>query len=342
MLKRELHKIFIKRGLVFFVLLALMAEAAVIFSGVSEELPTKADRELYFSLLDRFKGELTGEKQTEIQTEKKLYEDAPGAVDDIETYSCYLAGRTGGARFFEDADYAIERGTPIINGLMWRSLYPKTRPDLILAAVMLVFVILAETAENETNVTMLKSTSSLGRKRLYRLDVVIALALALVLSLIACAFRLAAVGCVFGFSDGNTPLPALSMFENSTLSNLTLVRGFALVSLLAALGLCGYAALVFIIGRLTGSALTTALVSVLALILPPYIFKAPVLYYFSPISLMQSTGFLIGDVVLEGAEYGGRIVLSAAAGKGSLVFSIIFAFLLIAAALIIQKRRTNA
>ena len=342
MLKRELHKIFIRRGAAFLMLLVLIAEAALLLSGVSSELPSKADRELYFSLLDKFKGEPNSEKQAAIQHEKQLYGDAPGAIDNIGLYSSYLSGRTGGARFFEDADYATGHGTPIINGLMWRALYPKTRTDPILAGAMLVFVILAETAENETNVTQLKGASPFGRKRLYRLDAAIGFALALTLSLIVCVFRIIAAKCMFGLSDGNAPLAALPAFENSPLADLTLARGLILVSVLSALGLCAYTALVFIIGRLTGSALTTALVSVLALILPPYVFKAPALYYFSPVSLMQSTGFLIGDAVLEGEEYGGRIVLSAQAGKGSLAVSIVIAFLLIFAALITRKRRSNA
>lgn len=341
MLKRELHKVFLKRGLLYFFLIVLIGEAALIFSRVSRELPTKADRELYFSLVCAFSGELTDEKQAALADEKRLYEDAPFAMTDVELYSRYLSGRTGGAVFFEDADYAVSHGMPLVNGCLWRALFPKAAPDLLLAAAMLVFVIVSETAENETNVTMLKSTSQFGKKRLYLLDAAIGIVLAAVLSLSVSGFRFLAAANLFGLSGGGLPLVSHAAFENSPMSSISLLQGLVLVCTLSALGLAAYTALVFLIGRLTGSALTTALLSVLAVILPPYVLKAPVLYWFSPVSLMQSVGFLYGDVVWEGEQYGGRIVWSTAAGKGSLEASVVIAVALIAAAFIIGKRGTE-
>ena len=342
MLERELHKVFIKRGLLYFFLVVLIAEAALIFARASRELPTKSDRELYFDLISTFSGEMTYEKQAVLAEEKRLYEDALFAVDDVGLYSKYLSGRTGGWVFFEDADYAVSHGKPIINGCHWRALYPNAAPDLLLAAAMLVFVIVAETAENETNVTMLKSTSPFGKKRLFRLDAAIGIALAVALSLLISLLRLIAAARLFGVSGGGLPLDSLSAFENSPLSALSLAQGLVLVCALNALGLAAYTSLVFVIGRATGSALTTALLSVLAVIMPPYVLKAPALYYFSPVSLMQSVGFLYGDVVWEGEEYGGRIVWSTAAGKGSLAASVLAALLIILAALILRKRRNQA
>ncbi len=342
MLERELHKVFIKRGLLYFFLVVLIAEAVLIFSRVTRELPTRADRELYFDLISMFSGEMTAEKQAALAEEKRLYEDAPFAVDDVGLYSKYLSGRTGGWVFFEDADYAVSHGKPIINGCLWRALYPNAAPDLLLATAMLVFVIVSETAENETNVTMLKSTSPFGKKRLYCLDAAIGVVLAVILSFLISLFRLIAAARFFGLSAGGLPLDSLSAFENSPLSALSLAQGLVLVCALNALGLAAYTSLVFVIGRATGSALTTALLSVLAVILPPYVLKAPALYYFSPVSLMQSVGFLYGDVIWEGEEYGGRIVWSTAAGKGSLAVSVLAALLIILAVLIIRKRRNQA
>ncbi len=339
MLKRELHKIFIKRGLVYFFLVVLVAEAGLIFSRVSRELPTAADRELYFSLVREFSGELTDEKKAALAEEKRLYDEASFAMDDMGQYSKYLSGRTGGWVFFEDADYAVSHGTQIINGCLWRARYPKASPDLLPASAMLVFVIVSETAENETNVTMLKSTSPFGKKRLYCLDAAIGVVLAVILSFLISLFRLIAAARFFGLSAGGLPLDSLSAFENSPLSALSLAQGLVLVCVLNALGLAAYTSLVFVIGRATGSALTTALLSVLAVILPPYVLDAPALYYFSPVSLMQSIGFLYGDIVWEGEQYGGRIVWSTAAGRGSLAFSVCFALILMIAALTTGKRR---
>lgn len=339
MLKRELHKVFIKRGLVYFFLVVLVAEAGLIFSRVSRELPTAADRELYFSLVREFSGELTDEKKAALAEEKRLYDEALFAMDDMGQYSKYLSGRTGGWVFFEDADYAVSHGTQIINGCLWRALYPKASPDLLPAAAMLVFVIVSETAENETNVTMLKSTSPYGKKRLYRLDAAIGITLAGLLSLMVSVLRLAAAYRMFGLSGVGLPLESLPVFENSPMPSLSLLQGFLLVCTMSALGLAAYTSLAFMIGRLTGSALTTALISVLAVILPPYVLDAPALYYFSPVSLMQSIGFLYGDIVWEGEQYGGRIVWSTAAGRGSLAFSVCFALILMIAALTTGKRR---
>lgn len=72
--------------------------------------------------------------------------------------------------------------------------------------------------------------------------------------------------------------------------------------------------------------------------MPPYIFKAPLLYYISPVSLMQSTGFLIGDVT-ETVQNSEKIVLSAAAGRGSLEVSLAIAMILIVLSFVITGRK---
>ncbi|MBO6062043.1 MAG: hypothetical protein J6P98_08050, partial [Clostridia bacterium] len=131
MLERELHKVFIKRGLLYFFMVVLIAEAVLIFSRVTRELPTRADRELYFDLISTFSGEMTSEKQAALAEEKRLYDEALFAMEDIGQYSKYLSGRTGGWVFFEDADYAVSHGKPIINGCLWRALYPNAAPDLL-------------------------------------------------------------------------------------------------------------------------------------------------------------------------------------------------------------------
>ena len=65
---------------------------------------------------------MADEKKAALTEEKQLYDEAPFTMESIELYSKYLSGRTGGAVFFEDADYAVSHGAQIINGCLWRAL----------------------------------------------------------------------------------------------------------------------------------------------------------------------------------------------------------------------------
>ena len=323
--------------------LVLAAEAAFAVLGLRSELKTDADREVYIGLYKEFSGGMTEEKAETILAEKVLFESAPFAApngtdaENADAISRYMTGRLGATVFFEDAEYAIKTGTPIVNAAQWRVLFPKESPDLLLAAAMLVFVIVTETAENETNVTLIKRTTPNGRRRICLIDAVIGLVLSVFMNAAAELIRLIAVSEFFGLSEWSCPLAAVSLFENSSFSSLTLGQGWLLTFALGALGLAAFTSLMFLFGRIARSSLTTALAGVLSVILPPYIFDAPLLYYFSPVSLMQSVGFLSGDVFLEGQEYGGRIVFSTAAGAGSLIVSVCIAALLIAAALCYRR-----
>ena len=339
MLRRELHKVFIRRKLLVLVIVVLAAEALIAFIGAGAELSNEEDRALYLSLCGEFSGKLTDEKREMLKHEKELFEEAGYACEGLEKYEKYLSGRNGGALFFSDADYAVKTGTPIVNACAWRALFGKPKQELLLASLMLVFVLVSETAENETNVTGLKRSSVFGGKRLYRLDAMIGLGLALTASASVSFIRFAAVALSYGLHGGNDSVAALSLFENSPLAAISLQGAFLFASALSALGLCAFTSLLFIIGRLSRSSVTTALCGVLIVILPPYVLKAPELYYASPVSLMQSVGFLIGDVVDEGAQFGGRIVWSTAAGRGSLAFSIFIALILVFSALTIYGRK---
>ena len=349
MIKQELKKIFLKRRLILLIAFILAAEAVLSAVGIRSELKTAADREVYTDLYNEFSGGMTAEKAEAIIAQKALFENAPFTAPDgystenMEKVSRYLTGRLGATVFFEDADYAVRTGKPIVNGAAWRVLFPKERPDLLLAAAMLVFVIITETAENETNITLIKHTSPNGRRKLYLLDTAIGLALAVLLYAAAATIRLLAVSAAFGHSEWRSPLTALSLFENSPFASLALGQGWLFTIVLGTLGLSAFTSLMFLFGRLLRSSLTTALAGLLSVILPPYILDAPFIYYFSPVSLMQSVGFLFGDVFVEGQEYGGRIVFSTAAGTGSLVVSVCIAVLLIAAAMVYcgeRRKRT--
>lgn len=341
MLKNELYKVFIKRKLIFLFLAILILESFIAFRGVSSELPTEEDKNHYLLLLNDLSGELTEEKKDKLLKEKALFDEAITIVEDPSTFEHYLSGRDGCTIFFKDADYAVRTGMPVINGCAWRALFGKPHQDLFLVAVQLVYVLLSEISENETNVTILKDASIKGRRRLYRIDVAIGFFLAILLSASVSLMRYIAVSNSFVLSDGGTIVQALDIFENSPFSQLSLAGAYFSTCMFKAVGLCAYTALVFIIGRIVCSSLTTALVSALVVTIPPYMLKAPGLYYFSPISLMQSTGFLYGNVVEEGTQIGGRIVWSTAAGKGALEVSLLIASILIATAFITGRRRNN-
>ena len=338
MLKQELKKVFLKRKLLFLVLLAFALEAWIAIRATSAELPASEDREQYLSLVNEFHGELTSEKLARIETEKALFEEALYMMEEPARYERYLSGQEGSAAFFRDADYAGKTNSPIINGLAWRGLFGKPRQDLILAALMLVFVLVCEISETETRAILLRKSSVFGHKRLYRLDALIGVCLAITLVVLSGVMRYVIVCFSFGLSDRGTSITALSIFENAPHAFLSLIRGYLFTRALAAVGLSAFTALLFILGRLLRSSISTALFGVLAVLMPPYIFKAPLLYYISPVSLMQSTGFLIGDVT-ETVQNSEKIVLSAAAGRGSLEVSLAIAMILIVLSFVITGRK---
>ena len=360
MLKQTLKKIFLKRKLLLAVLLLVLIETGIGVFEAANAFPTELDRATYQRLVSHFAGPLSDAKRAELETEQLLFENARelqeyltdavrSSVIDPEDYqndsallSAYLRGRGGYEAFLEDVSYA-ESGTDrqLVNRVGWTFLLGKERVDILLCMVLLLFVIVSEVSENETNFRLLRRTTVFGKKKTHILNVTVGVCLAAALSAVIMGIRFLLAWKLLGLTGGSAPAESLSMFQNTAYGSLTVSQAFLFVSGIRILGAMGYTALCFLFGAVFLSSLTAALGGVLTVILPPYILSSPALYYVSPVSLLLGSGFLFGRVseTVGEQEEKAEIVFSVAAGKPALYFSVIFAVLLIFSALLFAERK---
>lgn len=357
MLKQELKKIFIKRYFLFFVVGVLIIELAMCIVQSEDYFSSDYDKVTYEKYVVAYGGELTEEKVKLIELNFEYLTDTEGwktkgnelcKNGKITAANYQLVeellqetklGSIGASVFQEDYEYfSSKNGREIINAKAWSFIFGSEKIDFFLVLLCIIFAVSAFVSENETNITLMKNTAPKGGKKLYRKDLLLGVSFAALFSLVISVMRLG-VGLVqFSVNDFASSLESLSLFENTNY-NISLIEGYFLVTVIKAVGYSTFMALCFVLGNVFDSAITVVMGGMLSVLLPQYVLKAPMIYYLSPISLMLSNGFLFGNSVRSGEDYGGTIVLSVSSGQWALPISLITAILLFAVAFFYVKKR---
>lgn len=357
MLKQELKKIFIKRHFLIFVVAMLIIEFAMCIAQSEDYFSSDYDKGAYEKYVAAYGGELTEEKVKLIELNFEYLTDTEGwktkgnelckngkiTAADYQLVEELLQetklGSIGASEFQEDYEYfSAKNGREIINAKAWTFIFGSEKIDFFLVLLCIVFAVSAFVSENETNITLMKNTAPKGGKKLYRKDLLLGVSFITLFSFVINAMRLC-VGIVqFSVNDFTSSLESLSLFENTSY-NISLIEGYIFITIIKAVGYGAFMALCFVLGNVFDSAVTVVMGGVLSVLLPQYVFKAPIIYYLSPISLMLSNGFLFGDSVLSGEDYGGTVVLSVSSGQWALPISLITATLIFAVAFFYVKKR---
>ena len=352
MLRQELKKIFLKRYFLVVLAVLLLAEGILCVKQSDSTFNSYFDKETYELYIDAYSGTLTKEKKDlialtlECLSDETMLQDSNLSKEDQEQVEMLLSasirGRLGVEQFREIYDYAAAKdGRFIIHANAWNYLFGTERIDFFCILAVILFTVLAFVSENETNITLMKYVTPKGKKQLYRMDLLLGLLFAVLLSLTTSALRLGVGLAQFSIHDFSAPLESLPLFENTPYS-VSLLGGYFLIACIKAVGLAAFTALCFLFGNLFASSITVVMSSLLAVLLPQYVLNAPLVYYIPPVSLLLGNGFLFGTVEVE-IEDTLPIVMSEASGAVALPLSFLgVAFLITAAVFITRKRRENS
>lgn len=357
MLRQELKKIFIKRYFLLFVIGVLIIELVMCITQSKDCFSSDYDKETYEKYIAAYSGELTEEKAELIalnfeylnnpdewkSKSKELLRKGKITNEEYNIIEKLLQetklGSLGASVFQEDYEYfSSKTGREIINAKAWIFIFGSEKIDLFLVLLCIVFAVSAFVSENETNITLMKNTAPKGGKKLYRKDLLLGVSFITLFSFVINVMRLCVGVVQFSVNDLASSLESLSLFENTSY-NISLIEGYIFATTIKAVGYGAFMALCFVLGNVFDSAVTVVMGGMLSVLLPQYVFKAPIIYYLSPISLMLSNGFLFGDSVLSGEDYGGTVVLSVSSGQWALPISLITAILIFAVAFFYVKKR---
>lgn len=357
MLKQELKKIFLKRYFLLFVIGVLVIEFAMCIAQSEDYFNSDYDKEAYEKYVAAYSGELTQAKAelmalnfeyinnpdewkskcNELLRKGKITNEVYHLIEELFQES--KLGSLGVSVFQEDYEYfSSKTGREIIHAKAWSFIFGSEKIDFFLVLLCIVFAVSAYVSENETNITLMKNTAPKGGKNLYRNDLLLGVSFITLFSFVIDAMRLCVGIAQFSVNDFTSSLESLSVFENTSY-NISLIEGYIFTTTIKAVGYGAFMALCFVLGNVFDSAVTVVMGGVLSVLLPQYVFKAPIIYYLSPISLMLSNGFLFGDSVLSGEDYGGTVVLSVSSGQWALPISLITATLIFAVAFFYVKKR---
>ena len=348
MLRQELKKIFLKRYFLVILVVVLLAEGVMCISQSRNTFNSYFDKETYEHYINTYGGPLTEEKKKVIELNLAgLYDETvlkdgtlPKAqMQQVETLlAASVRGRLGVEQFREVYDYAVAKdGRDIIHANAWNYLFGTERMDFFCILAVILFIVLTFVAENETNITLMKYATAKGKKHLYRMDLLLGILFAALLSLAVSALRFGVGVAQFSIHDFTSPLESLPLFENTRYS-VTLLGGYLLIAGIKALGLAAFMALCFLLGNLFASSVTVAMGGLLAVLLPQYVLNAPLIYYIPPVSLLLGNGLFFGTVELE-IENSLPLVLSVSSGVVALPLSLLGALLLLGAAVCITRKR---
>lgn len=360
MLKKELKRVFIKNGFLYIALALIAFEIFSCIFGSYGIFENKSDREMYMNFANTYCGEATDEKKTELDKEFEIYNSANNMKEELlseleignitqQEFDArfaeireYLSAKNVFNGFYEECEYSFvdTQNRQIVCTKIWNKIFGDEKLDFFYIITIIICVLFSVIAEGESSFAEIKNTCKNGREKVYRIDVTICIAYALIMSLVISITRIMVLCSFTGNMTFSAPLESLPLFENTGYS-ISLMSGYILISALKMLGGAAFACLCIVLGRLLKSSLNILMFGLFVTIIPPYIFSSPTLYYISPVSLLISNGFFFGDVIFTGDDVGGTIINSVSVSPAALVFSCIFAVCVIASAYILRIRRSK-
>lgn len=310
MLLEELRRVFLKRRFLWILLVSFLLEAVLFLNAVKKnENLDSVSQSVFQSLMHTYGGELTAEKESEIETlifERESLEDQKQALQTqyengsltAEEYKAQLAlfkdelrGTEGFQKFIALYETAAMDTRYLADTALWEVLLQADRFNPVYVLLMILFCFLLGVCEEETGINRLLVTTAGGKRALQRTRILFAAAFTVALSLILFGGKL--LLALFFRLDGFTlPLHSTEMFRYST-GDLTLLQGYLSLHLVRTLGGLLLAYAVLLIGELTRSSLYTVFLSLVLVFIPGYLLRYSRMKYLLPFpsSLLTAGGY---------------------------------------------------
>jgi len=291
MLKIEWKKLwFYQRGGMI-LLLSLMAYAVLcLASGCDSTKAIMQNEAAYLSYIQRWQGELTDQKVSELQAEY----DALNHADDweaqetksafMEVYNqYYYAKENPSRRFLMD-----ERG--------WNTLLTHDGVNFLLVLCLLALCVPVFCGEYSCQMEQLLRSCRNGRERLAKHKLLTMTVTAMIVALLFQAVQCLTVGLTVGLSGLSYPLQSLSFFETSPYM-LTIGQAYGIVVLCRVAGAAWLAVMTALLSVLCRKTVLTIFTGISVSLLP-HLLGSSFLKYVLPLpaGLLAGTGYLWGTL----------------------------------------------
>jgi len=360
----ELYKLFVKRRFAFLLAFILIAEFAGLCVSVNKSAGTDKDsRAVYKQYMSQFGGELTEDKQNEIDAAIEewysfegdraalviRFEDGEITAEEYKSLANELKEKVKGSdgffKFVTAYESAKDDSHYLSDVTVWNALFSNGGIDFFMVITVILLVVAVSVYDEETGVNKLRFSSKKGKGELISVQIATVVVLSFAISAVILFGKLLAAVALFGLDGFSNPLYSAEFFAYSEW-NVSLLQAYIYLSLIKIAGAVYLALTVFTLGQIFRSSLYTVFFGMLAVYIPAYSLTGFYSRYLIPIpsSLLSAVGYF--SAAEEGgllSDEAGNITAEAfSAGQLAAVFTVcavIMLVLIIANRLMWTKRR---
>ena len=305
MLGKELNKVFIKqKGICFFGILLLLKMTFVIFGGYDSHYLIDQNEQYDTDYMNRFQGEITEEKQEEMESEyDKVYHGKDGSLDSSQREKAFQV-------IYHQYIYEKEKGGGVLLDTRgWQSILEHDDLDFF----MVIFVILISSmlfcAEYETEMDVLLLSSREGKFHTVKIKIALGLFCGAFFSFVFQMVNFIYLKFSVGFGYGNCLLKSLEMFEK-TQYKISLRMAVVMLVAMKVLGGMLLAAVSMSVAILLKKKSLSLIVGFLLVLIPETVCsKGAIGYYLPlPLGLCRASGYLWSDIYESGIDEQGDFV----------------------------------
>lgn len=317
--KCEVYKLLFKRGLLIVFIFCLACEALLTVKSVNNiKLSNHEDQKKYAVYMSDFSGELTREKQKEIEKLIEQNEEAFSLKDalnkqyidrtiseeeyekGIKKYNERAIGRNGFNLFVQDYQNTIDSGRYLLDQKPWMVLFGKEGIDFIFVFFIILSVVLLSVYDEESGANSVTYPTKNGRGRKWISQFFILILIAAVSSITISAVKYLLVDIVYGLQNGSFQLNNIEQFFGSS-KTITILGGYIEVSLIKAFGAVYTAVFTLFFGTVLRQSLLTVFTSFALVFLPNYILPDREFKYLLPLpsAFLTANGYFFSDNIVD-------------------------------------------
>lgn len=292
MLRKELHKIFIRqKGICFLLVLLLFKIVYVVCSGYDSHYMIDENETYYLDYIRQYEGEITEQKQKKIEEE---YDNINHSVDSSLVSS---QKKKAFQVIYHQYIYEKEKGGGVmLDTRGWQSILEHDDLDffMIICIVIISCILFCTEYESEMNILLLSSKR--GKHYTTGIKILLGILSGAVFSLLFQMVNLFYLNATVGLAHGDYPLKSLEMFEG-TQYTISLKDAVVLVVSIRVLGGMLLAAMAMLAAILLKKKSLSMIVGFVLVLMPELLFSRESVGYYLPLPLgfCRACGYLWPD-----------------------------------------------
>lgn len=323
MIKNELYRVMIKNHFLVYLMLFVLLKIVFLCSNqviINSDIEAVSGE--YKAYISQFEGRYSPKSEKisadynamikaseEYTALKSKYEKGEISPDVYREKAEPLTEKISNAEVlslaYDELNYVKEspdrRSMMYING--WEALIGNERLDYILIAAVILLSLLIFAVDHETGAAQLMLVTVNGRSKAFYFKQLILIVSIVIIDLLFFAEEILVFHFRFGISDFNAPVQSLISFRECQF-NISIIQALCIILIFRIIGSILTAEIVVFIEQNVKKFWTSALCPALVILIPYALFNnKPQLYYFQPVGMMLSSGYLKGkaDFVMRGS-----------------------------------------